>query len=206
MAVTRIALGAVVLAGERLGVSDRARASLATVTGVASRTAAGVGEAAEVALGFVTFAKLRGAAAAEQARGIPATLTAPLRGGRDKLRGGRDRLRDELAEARATGNAKIEAGRVEALAFLRTSVDDGIAWAQENVVPKVIEGALPEIRRRVIPVVIEDLTADPRVRDLVVEQGRGVIGDTAIQLRNGTAAADDRVEKAYRRVFGSGTA
>jgi hypothetical protein len=74
------------------------------------------------------------------------------------------------------------------------------------VVPRVIEGALPEIRRRVIPVVIEDLTADPRVRDLVVEQGRGVIGDTAVQLRNGTAAADDRVEKAYRRVFGTGTA
>ena len=199
MALTRMALGAVVLAGERLGVPDRARASLATVTGVASRTAAGVGEVAEVALGFVTFAKLRGAAAAEQARGIPTTLTGPFSRGRDRLRG-------ELAEARRAGDAKIEAGRVEALAFLRTSVDDGIAWAQENVVPRVIEGALPEIRRRVIPVVIEDLTADPRVRDLVVEQGRGVIGDTAIQLRNGTAAADDRVEKAYRRVFGTGTA
>ena len=198
MALTRIALGAVVLAGERLGVPAKARAGLATVTGVASRTAAGVTEAAEVALGFATFAKLRGAAAAERARGVPAALGEPI--GRS-----RRRLSDGLAEARRTGDEKLAEGRAEALAFFRASLDGGIAWAQANVVPRVIDGALPEIRRQVIPVVIEDLTADPRVRDLVLEQGRGVVGDTAAQLRNGTRAADDRVERAYRRVFGAGT-
>jgi hypothetical protein len=58
----------------------------------------------------------------------------------------------------------------------------------------------------VLPVVIDDLTSDPRVRNLVVEQSRGVLGDAAAQVRTGTAEADDRVEAAVRRIFGGGRA
>ena len=69
-----------------------------------------------------------------------------------------------------------------------------------EVMPRLIDGAMPEIRTRVLPVVIEDLTKDPRVRDLVVAQGGGVVGEAAQQLRSTTATADDRSSPAFRRL------
>ncbi len=98
---------------------------------------------------------------------------------------------------------------------------DSIAWAQntgvpqmldgllphliDEVMPRLIDGALPDIRTRVLPIVIEDLTKDPRVRDLMVEQGRGVVGEAAQQLRATAASADDRVESVFRRLVRSPT-
>jgi hypothetical protein len=51
----------------------------------------------------------------------------------------------------------------------------------------------------VLPVVIDDLSHDPRIRDLVLEQSRGTAGEAAQQMRATTASADDRVEAAFRR-------
>jgi hypothetical protein len=120
-----------------------------------------------------------------------------------------------MADARLRGQATVKAGRADAVAFLRTSIDDGLAWTQkqavprivdgmmpylvDDVMPRIIEGAMPEIRTRVLPVVIDDLSHDPRIRDLVQEQSRGMAGEAVQQMRTTTAAADDRVEAAFRR-------
>jgi hypothetical protein len=121
-----------------------------------------------------------------------------------------------VAEARDRGAAAVAESRADATAFVQTTVNDAIAWAQaqaipqivdglvphlvDSVVPRIIDGAMPEIRSRVLPVVIDDLTNDPQVRDLMVEQGRGVVGEAAEHLRSTTASADDRVESAFRRL------
>jgi hypothetical protein len=211
--LTRLALGAVVLASERLGMPERARAGLATATGLAERAADGARETIEVVHGAVDLLALSGAAAAERARALPSAVFRPAVRGRAALRGG-------LAEARRRGADTLDAGRADALAVIRSNVDDGVAWAQSavvpqvvdglvpqlitEVVPKIIDGVMPEIRRRVLPMVIQDLAADPQVRDLVVEQTRGVLDDATEQVRTGTAEADDRVEAAFRRMFGGG--
>src|SRR4029077_1059221 len=104
---------------------------------------------------------------------------------------------------------------------VQATVNDAIAWAQaqaipqivdglvphlvDSVVPRIIDGALPEIRAQVLPVVIEDLTTDPRVRELALEQGKGVVGEAADHLRSTTANADDRVESGFRRLVRGGS-
>ncbi len=149
--------------------------------------------------------------AARQSAGEPVT------GG--LLARSRARLSRLVLDARTAGEATLSAGRAEADALVRTGVADGIAWAQaqavpqivdgmvphlvDTVMPQLIEGALPEIRARVLPVVIDDLTNDPRLRELVMEQSRGVVGEAAHQVRSATANADDRVETAFRRLVGS---
>ena len=50
------------------------------------------------------------------------------------------------------------------------------------------------------PAVIDDLTHSPQVRELMLEQGRGVVGEAAQHLRSSTAAADDKLESAFRRL------
>src|SRR5215475_11123836 len=98
--------------------------------------------------------------------------------GRTRARFGR-----ALVEARNAGRATIAAGREDATAFVRSSVADGMAWAEtqavprivdslvphlvDSVVPRLIDGVMPEIRETVLPAVIDDLTNDPRVRELV---------------------------------------
>jgi len=121
-----------------------------------------------------------------------------------------------LTEARIRGEATVTAGRADASAFLRTSISDGMQWAQtqgvpqfvdglvphlvDEVVPRLIDGVMPEIRTRVLPVVIEDLAKDQRLRNLVREQGKGVAEETTQHLRATSATADDRVESAFRRM------
>jgi hypothetical protein len=131
---------------------------------------------------------------------------------------GREQVAAASLRATARGRASVAAGRADAVVFVQRAVDDGLRWAEARavprmdgalephlvaeVVPKLIDRALPQVRDRVLPIVIEDLTTDEAVRDLVVEQGRGVLGETAEQLRSSTAEADDRVESAIRRLFG----
>ena len=81
-------------------------------------------------------------------------------------------------------------------------VDDLVPHLISDVVPRLIDGALPEIKARVIPALIDDLTNDPRVRELILAQSRGVLGQVTEQLRTGTARADDRFEATAHRVFG----
>jgi hypothetical protein len=128
----------------------------------------------------------------------------------------RERVGRAVLDARRLGAATVAAGRTDAAVFVQQTVSDGLAWAQaqavpqivnglvpqlvDEVVPRIIDGALPEIRERVLPVVIQDLTTDPQVRDLVREQGMGVVGEAAQHLRTTTSGADDRIESAFRRM------
>jgi hypothetical protein len=144
----------------------------------------------------------------EAGRSVP--LPHPIRG----VRAAVARL---FAEAERTGRQILVEGREDAVTFLQTSVDDGIAWADRQVVPRivddlvphlidqvipqVIDGAMPAIRERVLPAVIDDLSTDPKIREMVVEQSRGVLGGATEQLRTGTAEADDRIEAFARRLL-----
>jgi hypothetical protein len=88
-----------------------------------------------------------------------------------------------------------------------SAVNGAVAWAQVNVVPQLVAGALPEIKARVIPALINDLTNDPRMRELMLAQGNGAQsnggpGQATDQLRTGAGRADDRFESTAHRVFG----
>ncbi len=106
---------------------------------------------------------------------------------------------------------------MEALAFLRRSVADGMDWAQREVVPPIVDGLVPHLVAKTLPGSStarcrrsgcgccrwssSDLTTDPKIRDLVAEQGRGLVGDAAHELRESAANADDRVESAFLRLL-----
>jgi hypothetical protein len=209
----RLALGMAVLVAERIRPGRATSNALVTGLGLVAQTAAEAEALARRAMGPPA-----------RAAAIAAAVAANLPGAdlpRRSLARSRAMLRRVAGEARRRGETAVAAGRADASAFLQANVADGIAWAQaravpqivdglvphlvDKVVPRLIDGAMPEIRSRVLPIVIEDLTKDPRVRDLVVEQGRGVVGEAAQQLRTTTATADDRVESAFRRLVRSPT-
>ena len=77
-------------------------------------------------------------------------------------------------------------------------IDGLLPHLERTVMPQLVEAAIPLVRERVIPVVIEDLTDSPLVKELLLEQSRGVASHAAQQLRNATAKADDRVEGLFR--------
>jgi hypothetical protein len=208
----RLALGMAVLVADRIRPGGAASNAFVTGVGLVAQTAAEAESLARRAMGPPA-----------RAAAIAAAVAAILPGAdlpRRSLARSRAMLRRVAGEARRRGETAVAAGRADATAFLQANVADGIAWAQaravpqivdglvphlvDRVVPRLIDGAIPEIRSRVLPIVIEDLTKDPRVRDLVVEQGRGAVGETAQQLRATTATADDRVESAFRRLVPPG--
>jgi hypothetical protein len=207
----RLVFGLAMLAAERVRPGAGANPALLTGAGLVAQAAADAGALARRVLRPPTRMAAFTAAMAGSLPGADLP--------RRSLARSRDALRRVTDDARERGAATVAAGRADASAFLRTGVHDGITWAQhtgvpqmldgllphliDEVMPRLIDGALPEIRTRVLPIVIEDLTKDPRVHDLVMEQGRGVMGDAAQQLRASTATADERVESAFRRLVRS---
>jgi hypothetical protein len=200
---TRVFLGLAVLAAERLRGAAPPSEPFLTGVGLLQQTAA---EARVIARrAFLPPAKFALRAA---------TWAAGLRG--PEIDAPASRLNQVMLDARKRGAETVAAGRAEASALVQATVSDGLAWAEaqavpqivdglvphlvDEVVPRLIDGVMPEVRARVLPIIIEDLTHDPEVRDLVLEQGRGVVGDAAKHLRTTTATADDRVESAFRRM------
>lgn len=112
-----------------------------------------------------------------------------------------ERVSRYLEATRERGERTIRTGRLEARGWLQNTLDDSIRWAETNVVPRVIDGAMPQIRTRVVPVIIDDLAHDDRVRTLISEQSHGVLTDATDELRQTTATADDRLESGFRRLF-----
>ena len=149
------------------------------------------------------------------------TATGWLRAARTRSEAAQSRLRAAVDQAERRGRETLGSRRNDASAMVDTRVDGAVSgvlgWAQVNVMPKLvddlvphlisdvmprlIEGAIPEIKNRVIPVLIDDLTNDPRVRELILAQSRGVLGQVTEQIRTGTTQADDRFEIAAHRVF-----
>jgi hypothetical protein len=215
--LARVALGLAVLAGERLAANGTAPAAPPSPTGRAVAISVGLvqGVASKVGHSLVALADYSARVAADGAQRM-AALPAP-RPVRVPLERARDRVAHAVAAAEHTGRTTLGAGRADALAFLQHSVEDGIDWAEvrvvprivddlvphlvADVVPRIIDGAMPAIRDRVLPEVIDSLATDPRVRDMVVEQSRGVLDEATENLREGTAYADDRVESIARRLL-----
>lgn len=204
----RLALGMAVLAAERLRPGSPASDAFATGVGLLQQTAA---EARTLVRRFMGPPGRIALRTVDWASSLSGSDTP-----RRSLSRSREILGRVVSEARKRGEATVAAGRADASAFVQANVSDGIAWAQaqavpqivdglvphlvDEVMPRLIDGALPEIRARVLPVVIDDLTNDPRVRDLVLEQGRSAVDEAAQHLRSTTASADDRVESAFRRL------
>jgi hypothetical protein len=207
----RMVLGLASLAAERLRGGAPHSAALVTGVGLVQESAAG---ARDLARRMLEPAARLAADAADRANLLPGA-DRPLR----TLERSRSRLAAMMARARRRGEATVAAGRADAQAFVKSSVADTLSWAQaravpqlvdglvphlvDEVVPKILEGTLPEIRARVLPAVIDDLANSPQVRELVLEQGRGVVDEAAVNLRSTTASADDRVESAFRRLIRS---
>ena len=201
----RLALGLAVLAVERVNPGPVGHAGLDLAVGLAS------GSAAQVRALAGAVAAPAGVAARRMAR-MPGAraLAAPLGLARD-------RLSAVAAQARQQGAGTVNRSRAEALWFMRAALADSTAFAQREVIPpivdglvphlveqtmpRLIDGALPAIRAQIMPVIVDDLAADPKLRDLVTEQGRGLLGEAALELRESTASADDRVESAFRRLL-----
>jgi len=188
----RLALGAAVLAGERLKLFDKpVPDSLAILVGVAGR-------GRDIARRLLRRTSER---ALRMAPSPP------------------ERVRQFLDETRARGDKTIRVGRLEAEGWLRTSMDESIRWAERtviprvvddmtphlvnHVVPKILDGVMPQIRARVVPVIIEDLATDERVHSLITEQSHSIVTEAAEELRETSARADDRVENSFRRMFRS---
>jgi hypothetical protein len=207
--VPRLALGLAVLATERVRPVPVVHSGLNLAVGVAEASTA----RARAFAGRVAAPARRAAGRAKRVAGaVPgaALLATPVERARE-------RLVNATELARLRGAATVGRGRAEAVTFLRGALVDSTGFAQREVVPgivddlvphlveqtlpRLIDGALPAIRAQVLPVVVDDLTNDPKVRDLVAEQGRGLIGEAAQELRDNTATADDRIESAFNRLL-----
>jgi hypothetical protein len=71
----------------------------------------------------------------------------------------------------------------------------------DQLMPTLIEGALPLIRTRVVPLIVADLAQDEQIRDLIAQQSRGMAAWTVAEVRKVSTSADDRVEVAARRML-----
>jgi hypothetical protein len=186
----RLALGATVLAGEKLRLFTKpVPDGIAVLVGVAERGR----DSARAAL------RRAGDTAKQMAPHPPR------------------RVREFFDDARARGDQTIRVGRLEARGWFTRTVDDSLRWAERtiiprvvddmtphivnNVVPKIIDGVLPHIRTRVVPIIIEDLSTDERIRALIAEQSHGVITDATDELRENSARADDQLENSFRKLF-----
>jgi len=72
---------------------------------------------------------------------------------------------------------------------------------EERMMPRLLDAAMPLLQAKVLPVMIRDLTESEELRELITEQSRDVVADAAGDLRDSTAAADDRVETGFRQMF-----
>jgi hypothetical protein len=205
----RLMLGLTALAAERLRAGGRTGDAFVLTVGLVGRAAEQTASLARRVSSPPVRLAGRGTA---WATGLPG-----VRRLRSPANRARRRVVRVASQARDRGRATVALGRLDALGLVRTTVDESLAWAQSqavprivdglvphlvaDVVPKIIDGVLPEIRERVLPVVIEDLAKEPRLRELITEQSRTVVGDATEQLRASTATADDRVESAFRRLF-----
>ncbi len=102
-----------------------------------------------------------------------------------------------LHNAGVRGAIVMRRSRRDAEATLRGVVDGSVDW----LVPKVIDDAMPQIREKVLPVLVDDLSRDPKVRKMITDQSQSVVSEAAVELRETSAGADDRLETAFRKLL-----
>src|SRR5262245_13740920 len=93
---------------------------------------------------------------------------------------------DWSAATVARGRAVAAEARTEAVTLLVLESANGLAW----------------VRGDVMPTMIDDLVADPKVRQLAMEQAHGAINDAALEVRRRSARADTSLEAGVRRLLG----
>jgi hypothetical protein len=218
----RVALGMTVLAAERFG--PQADQTLALGVGLAQQTA---GELRGIANRFVgpsvraasrtldwatrqTFLRANSGPLARRRAELRRLVELARERGQATMEAGRTEastflrasVDDGVTWAEEQAVPQVVDGLVPHLveSVVPQIVDGIVPHLVDTVVPQVIDGVMPEIRAKVLPVIIDDLTNDPRLRELVLEQSRGVVGEAAQQMRSATATADDRVEQAFRRL------
>jgi len=91
-----------------------------------------------------------------------------------------------VEETVVRGRAVAQLARTDAIAFLDAESETALAWVREQVLPPIID----------------DLVADPKVRALVVEQAHGALTDTAREVQRRSVSADARIEAGVRRLLG----
>ncbi|NUT19137.1 MAG: hypothetical protein HOV77_08115 [Hamadaea sp.] len=80
-------------------------------------------------------------------------------------------------------------------------LESAMPLIEATMLPRLLDAATPLLQEKVLPIVIKDLTESAELRDLITEQSRDVVADAAGDLRESTAAADDRLESGFRRLF-----
>jgi hypothetical protein len=176
----RIPLGLAILVAERI------RADLNT-----DLRAAGTGTAFLVGLGDAAVATAsRVARALVQAGQRPARVavglaesglnTPPLRFAREPALRLQAAATDRFQATVIRGRTITTMARAEAIAFLNAESANGIAWVQQQVTPTLID----------------DLTTDPKVRELAMGQAQ-VRSPTPLELRQRSASATDGSNPAF---------
>lgn len=182
----RIPLGLAMLVAERI------RADLNTdmrAAGTGTAFLVGLGDAAVTTASRVVRALFQaGQRPARMAAGLAESgLNAPpLRFAREPALRLQAAAADRFQATVGRGRAITTMARAEAIAFLNAESASGIAWVQQQVTP----------------VLIDDLTTDPKVRELAMGQAQGALADAARELRQRSASADGWVESGVRRLFG----
>lgn len=172
----RVALGLAALAAERVRANAPGGDVLATTVGLLEET----GQAVRAAAGQMAAPTARAATIGlHQAARLPGASRV-----RDPAQRAFTWVRDTAAAARERGQETVTASRADAAAVVRSTVDDGIGW----LVPRILQRSLPEVRARLLPVVIEQFTTDPRVHEFLTEQARLLVGRALDQV-NGRDAA-----------------
>lgn len=182
----RLPLGLTVLLAERVRADVGVRDEQAL--GVAGAYAVGLADAALSVSGQITRSAAdvarRPARAAIDAvqvilrQPMVARTTRPARGLASAIASG-------AANTVVRGRAVASEARADAVEFLSMESANGLAW----------------VRGEALPAVIDDLVADPKVRDLVIEQTQGAMTDVAREVRQRSARADTRLEAGVRRIF-----
>jgi hypothetical protein len=95
-------------------------------------------------------------------------------------------MADWSAATVARGRAVAAEARMDAVTYLRLESASGLAW----------------VRGEVMPTMIGDLVADPKVRQLAMEGAHGAINDVALEVRRRSARADTSLEAGVRRLLG----
>lgn len=172
----RVALGLAALAAERVRANAAGGDVLATAVGLVEET----GQAVRSAAGMVAAPPKRAAAiAVHRAARLPGASLVR----RPALRAG-DRVREGVAAARERGRHTMAVSRAEGATVVQSAIDDGLRW----LVPRILDRSLPEVRTRLLPVVVEQLTTDARLREFLTEQTRVLLDSATDRLGGKTTA------------------
>ena len=184
-ALLRLPLGLTIL------VAERVRADLGPDLRAAGTGAAflvGLGDAAATAAGRAARALMRAGqrparmAAGLAERGLKSSPPVLARPARQLQTVAANRFEVTILRGREISTL----ARAEAVAFLNAESASGIAW----------------VRQQVLPTMIDDLAADPKIRELALGQAQGAFADAARELRQRSAVADGWVEAGVRRLLG----